>query len=147
MHDSQHIGSININLIRFYHPSNWQIFLPVNRGFHLGGSNELTQKNDLHTSPNSKVRGANMGPIRGRQDPGGPHVGPMNFAIWVTAPTAKSLRTINHQGYNIFLYIYIKLNDIHSAIWKKKQPKNTHQVFLHIETFADFIDYRKYVGC
>ena len=24
-----------------------------------------------------------MGPIWGRQDPGGPHVGPMNFNIWV----------------------------------------------------------------
>ena len=23
-----------------------------------------------------------MGPIWGRQDPGGPHVGPMNFALW-----------------------------------------------------------------
>ena len=34
-------------------------------------------------SPDSKVHGANMGPIWGRQDPGGPHVGPMNFAIWV----------------------------------------------------------------
>ena len=33
--------------------------------------------------PGSKVHGANMGPIWGRQDPGGPHVGPMNFAIWV----------------------------------------------------------------
>ena len=32
--------------------------------------------------PDSKVRGANMGPIWGRQDPGGPQVGPMNFAIW-----------------------------------------------------------------
>ena len=31
--------------------------------------------------PNSKVHGANMGPIWGQQDPGGPHVGPMNFAI------------------------------------------------------------------
>ena len=29
--------------------------------------------------PNSKVHGANMGPIWGRQDPGGPHVGPINF--------------------------------------------------------------------
>ena len=29
----------------------------------------------------SKVHWANMGPIWGRQDPGGPHVGPMNFAI------------------------------------------------------------------
>ena len=33
--------------------------------------------------PDSKVHWANMGPIWGRQDPGGPHVGPMNFAIWV----------------------------------------------------------------
>ena len=33
--------------------------------------------------PDSKVHGANMGPIWGRQDPGGPHVGPMNFVIWV----------------------------------------------------------------
>ena len=32
--------------------------------------------------PDSKVHGVNMGPIWGQQDPGGPHVGPMNFAIW-----------------------------------------------------------------
>ena len=32
--------------------------------------------------PDSKVHGAHMGPIWGREDPGGPHVGPMNFAIW-----------------------------------------------------------------
>ena len=36
-----------------------------------------------HTFPESKIHGANMGPICGRQDPGGPHVGPMNFVIWV----------------------------------------------------------------
>ena len=29
----------------------------------------------------SKVQGANMGPIRGREAQGGPHVGPINFAI------------------------------------------------------------------
>ena len=27
-----------------------------------------------------------MGPIWGRQDPGGPHVGNMNLAIWVYRP-------------------------------------------------------------
>ena len=32
--------------------------------------------------PDSKVHGANMGPIWGRQDPGGPRVGPINFDIW-----------------------------------------------------------------
>ena len=40
----------------------------------------------LQNSPDSNVHGANMGPIWGRQDPGGPHVGPMNFAIWVMSP-------------------------------------------------------------
>ena len=31
-----------------------------------------------------------MGPIWGRQDPGGPHVGPMNFAVW----SMRSMREI-----------------------------------------------------
>ena len=33
--------------------------------------------------PDSKTHGANMGPTWGWQDPGGPHVGPMNLTIWV----------------------------------------------------------------
>ena len=33
--------------------------------------------------PDSKVHGVSMGPTWGRQDPGGPNVGPMNLAIWV----------------------------------------------------------------
>ena len=36
----------------------------------------------LLITPDNKVHGANMGPIWGRQDPGGPHVGPMNLVIW-----------------------------------------------------------------
>ena len=32
--------------------------------------------------PDSKVHGANMGPIWDRQYPGGPHVGPMDFPFW-----------------------------------------------------------------
>ena len=39
--------------------------------------------------PDSKVHGVNMRPIWGRQDPGGPHVGPMNFAIWAVATNTK----------------------------------------------------------
>ena len=35
----------------------------------------------------AKFVGANMGTIWGRQDPGRPHFGPMNFAIWVTVNT------------------------------------------------------------
>ena len=38
---------------------------------------------DGQNYPDNKVHGANMGPTWGRQDPGGPRVGPMNFAIWV----------------------------------------------------------------
>ena len=36
----------------------------------------------IHALTDSKVLGANMGTIRGRQGPGGPHVGPMDFVIW-----------------------------------------------------------------
>ena len=42
-----------------------------------------------HGIPDSKVHGANIGPIWGRQDPGGPHVGPMNFANWAYAFEAQ----------------------------------------------------------
>ena len=45
----------------------------------------------LKMSPDSKVHEANMGPIWGRQDPGGPQVGPMNFAIWVVRKMATIL--------------------------------------------------------
>ena len=38
------------------------------------------------TYPDSKFHEANMGPIWGRQEPGGPHVGPMNLVIWVVIP-------------------------------------------------------------
>ena len=36
----------------------------------------------MHRIPDSKVHGANMGPIWDRQNPGESHVGPMNLAIW-----------------------------------------------------------------
>ena len=42
----------------------------------------VTPENMLVIVPDSKVHEANMGPIWDRQDPGGPHVGPMNFTIW-----------------------------------------------------------------
>ena len=38
----------------------------------------------LHKNcPDGKVHGAHMGPTWDRQDPGGPHVGHVNFVIWV----------------------------------------------------------------
>ena len=47
----------------------------------MPGKKWVPIENDVY--PDSKVHGANMGPIWGRQDPGGPHVSPMIFAIWV----------------------------------------------------------------
>ena len=41
----------------------------------------------------SKVHGANMGPIWGRQDPGGPHIGHMNLAM--LGPTHQSSRCLS----------------------------------------------------
>ena len=47
----------------------------------------VTSQSDLFGLPfitvPDKICGANMGSIWGRQYPGGPRVGPMNFAIWV----------------------------------------------------------------
>ena len=51
----------------------------------IGNQSAVTQETwagcSIDNIPNSKVLGANMGPIWGWQDPGGPHVGPMKFAI------------------------------------------------------------------
>ena len=47
---------------------------------------KLTQRSHSLQTPDSDVHRANMGPIWVRQDPGGPHVGPMNFAIWGVFP-------------------------------------------------------------
>ena len=49
----------------------------------LGKAENHVHRPPWIVSPDSKVHGANMGPIWGRQDPGGSHVGPMNLAIWV----------------------------------------------------------------
>ena len=50
---------------------------------HLGWPGKHHRQTGAGKCADSKVHGANMGPICGRQDPGGPHVSPMNFVIWV----------------------------------------------------------------
>ena len=55
---------------------------------------------DTAIFPDGKVHGDNVGPTCGRQDPGGPHVGPMNFAIWVgTLPSSQVTTTHLKIGY------------------------------------------------
>ena len=48
----------------------------------------------------SKIHGAIMGPIWGRQDSGRPHVGPMNLVIWVGN---ARIQGIDSHGMNLFL--------------------------------------------
>ena len=53
---------------------------------------------ELLDYPDSKVHRANVGPTWGRQDPGGPYVGHMNFAIWVNRESLYSHFTdLNYQ--------------------------------------------------
>ena len=56
----------------------------------------------------SKFHGANMGPIWGLQDPGRPHVGPMNFAIW----DGKWMTNLDRRNYYLgtLLLKWINLN-------------------------------------
>ena len=55
--------------------------------------------------PDSQVHGANMGPIWGRQDPGGPHVGPMKLAIWHDLHIPCQLT--KYCAMKIFVYIFV----------------------------------------
>ena len=45
------------------------------------GSNQGTRRLRIYNPQESQIAKF-MGPIWGRQDPGGPHVGPLNFVIW-----------------------------------------------------------------
>ena len=58
------------------------IFLSMVLGTRSGASLHVEGKVEYSTNPDNKVHGTNMGPTWGRRDPGGPHVGPMNLAIW-----------------------------------------------------------------
>ena len=44
----------------------------------------LSPVQSANVNLDSNVHVANMGSIGAHQDPGGPHVGPMKFAIWET---------------------------------------------------------------
>ena len=49
-----------------------------------------------------------MGPIWGRQDPGGPHVGPMNFVIWVGNQQVDKNYMYNNMHFHIMLQSHKK---------------------------------------
>ena len=72
----------------------------------------------------SKVHGANMGPIWGRQDPGGPHVGSMNIAIWAVT-TQKTFCSNTYYYQTLGRQQHMNIHCIHEFDFK-----NTHQLFF-----------------
>ena len=60
--------------------------------------------------PDCKVHGAIMGPIWGWQVSGGPHVGPMNLAIWVALVQHSNFT--NFQNYDHSMGVLVR------SIWK-----------------------------
>ena len=62
----------------------WHQMFSSGTAFHIIAATIATSTGVSYSQniADSKVHGANMGPIWSRQDPGGPHVGSMNFAIW-----------------------------------------------------------------
>ena len=56
----------------------------------------------LSSNPDSKVHWANMGPIWGRQDPGEPHFGPMNFVIWEDKLCHHGLKTTEQDWWHVY---------------------------------------------
>ena len=67
--------------------------------------------------PDNKIYGAIMGPIWGRRDPGGPPVGPMNFAICDNAHMASLW-----WKYCVMTIIYSAAPNLHHVLcWKNNK--------------------------
>ena len=86
--------------------------------------------------PDSKVHGANMGPIGGWQGPGGPHVGPMNFAIWVC--TDSNILANTHQWIISLQMIQIS-NSIYVAPIDSLSLQRRHIPTIILFMFRDII--------
>ena len=93
--------------------------------------------------PDSKVHGANMGPTWVRQVPGGPHVGPMNFAIWVVTywisrPYLRrhllNMKVIQKILTSIFFFCEIK--DFLKGEIKERRYDNPHPILRYYDLFT-----------
>ena len=85
--------------------------------------------------PESKVYGATMGPTWGRQDPGGPHVGPMNLVIWDIPGLLSHIRMLFYvlSAYNPHVDIYVcvcNLTKLPVNPWQKCQYNDILDVVL-----------------
>ena len=97
----------------------------------------------LNDIPDCKVYAASMGPIRGPQDTGGPHVGPTNFAIWGNSKwTGQELVVLQLLGYGceFNLSFWSRLTTSHdSQICRRKCNKDCSFCWIVMFPDNDFI--------
>ena len=79
-----------------------------------------------------------MGPTWGRQNSGGPHVGPMNLAIWVATPVEHSCLSSYVMSYAYYIDISIFITDIN---WENRAPRHESLWQLNI-----LLDIELYIG-
>ena len=65
-----------------------------------------------------------MGPIWGRQDPDGPHVGLMNFAIWVI-PVGACWEHVPHPAINVGVVKCTRFHSIGPLWWESTRHRGT----------------------
>ena len=76
-----HIMSVKYMLL-WYLPNVWLGLISRTTSWISWPRNFVMQWEEMLRYPDSKVHGANMGPTWVLSAPDGPHIGPMNFAIW-----------------------------------------------------------------
>ena len=87
--------------------------------------------------PDNKFHETNMGPIWGRQDPGGPHVGPMYLVIWVRWRTGITgdpvpMEHLECNYFFFFSHIMACLRCLHVLEKRKKYTLSAKNIFLRI---------------
>ena len=86
----------------------------------------------LYHTPNSRVHRANIGPTWGRQDPGGPHDGPTNFAFWDVQ--YKNI----HSPHNSLIWIFVYKCTVHITAYHKQDfcmvPTTIHWKSIELQT-------------
>ena len=94
--------------------------------------------------PDSKVHGANMGPSWGRRDSVGPHVGPMNFAIWDVSTVHSKRQQLKNMFWAMISCIvnllWISLFCIHTYKYKyRKCPSRRRYRWWSIKSKSKFM--------
>ena len=99
-----------------------------------------------------------MGPIWGRQDPGGPHVGPMKCVIWDGYPSQKVAHAHSNMAPSIIwnqMLPYQQQWWISDVSWRLKMSGRSHKTVFYLKNvilyssllFVIFLESAPYVHC